>query len=100
MKQLKPNLFPFLISCQAGRRVSRNRITMLSSFIGHLFLVFGDLFFDDELRKHGDSVDSYTIIRYVDDIYISITFKEQDSNLRGARAKIDLRNQFNYVSTS
>ena len=43
---------------------------VISSFIGHLFLVFGDLFFDDELRKHGDSVDSYTIIRYVDDIYI------------------------------
>ena len=90
------SFFDFVSGGTSGIPQSDNNV--ISSFIGHLFLVFGDLFFDDELRKHGDSVDSYTIIRYVDDIYISITFKEQNSNLRGARAKIDLRNQFNSLA--
>ena len=90
------SFFNFVMGGTSGIPQSDNNV--ISSFIGHLFLVFGDLFFDDELRKHVDSVDSYTIIRYVDNIYISITFKEQDSNLTGARAKIDLRNQFNSLA--
>lgn len=55
---------------------------VISNFIGHLFLAFGDSFLDDELHKKNDSIESYAIIRYVDDIYISITFKEQDKDLR------------------
>ena len=90
------SFFNFVSGGTLGIPQSDNNV--ISSFIGHLFLIFGDLFLDDELRKHGDSVDSYKIIRYVDDICISITFKEQDSNLKDARAKINLRNQFNSLA--
>ena len=74
------SFFDFMSGGTSGIPQSNNNV--ISDFIGHLFLVFGDLFLDDELRKHGDSVDSYTIIRYVDDIYISIAFRGQDNDLK------------------
>ena len=73
------SFFDFVMGGTSGIPQSDNNI--ISDFIGYLFLVFGDLFLDDELNKHNNSVDNYTIIRYVDDIYISITFKEQDIDL-------------------
>ena len=90
------SFFNFVMGGMSGIPQSDNNV--ISNFIGHLFLVFGDLFLDDELRKHDDSVKKHTIIRYVDDIYISITFKEQDSNLKGDRVKFDLRNRFNSLA--
>ena len=80
--------FDFVMSGTSGIPQSDNNI--ISSFIGHLFLVFGDLFLDDELRKYDDLVDNYVIIRYADDVYISITFKEQGSDLSSAQS-IDFR---------
>ena len=74
------SFFNFVVGGTSGIPQSDNNV--ISDFIGYLFLVFGDLFFDDELRKNNDSVENYAIIRYVDDIYISITFREQDNNLR------------------
>ena len=74
------SFFDLIAGGTSGIPQSNNNV--ISDFIGHLFLVFGDLFLDDELRKHGDSVDSYTIIRYMDDIYISIVFREQDNDSR------------------
>lgn len=70
------SFFDFIASGGSGIPQSDNNI--ISSFIGHLFLVFGDLFLDDELRRHNDLVHKYAIIRYMDDIYISVTFKELD----------------------
>ena len=70
------SFFDFVMGGTSGIPQSDNNI--ISDFIGYLFLAFGDLFLDDELDKYSDSVDNYVIIRYVDDIYISITFKEQD----------------------
>ena len=70
------SFFDFVAGGTSGIPQSNNNV--ISDFIGHLFLIFGDLFLDDELRKNNDSVNSYAIIRYMDDIYISITFKEQD----------------------
>ncbi len=32
---------------------------------------------DDILKKHRDVIDKYKIIRYTDDIHISITFKKE-----------------------
>lgn len=49
---------------------------IISSFIAHLYLVFGDLYIEDEIRKYADFFDEYKIIRYVDDIFISLTFKQ------------------------
>ena len=43
---------------------------------------FADLFVDDELWENNDLIDNHTIIRYMDDTYISILFKEQANGLR------------------
>ena len=74
------SFFNFVVGGTLGIPQSDNNV--ISDFIGYLFLIFGDLFLDDELRKNNDSVENYAIIRYVDDIYISITFREQDKDLR------------------
>lgn len=74
------SFFNFVVGGTSGIPQSDNNV--ISNFIGHLFLAFGDSFLDDELHKKNDSIESYAIIRYVDDIYISITFKEQDNDLR------------------
>ena len=74
------SFFDFVAGGVSGIPQSDNNI--ISSFIGNLFLVFGDLYLDDELQKYADSVENHRIIRYVDDIYISITFKEQNGELR------------------
>ena len=74
------SFFDFVSGGATGIPQSDNNV--ISGFIGHLFLAFGDSFFDDELHKKSNSVENYAIIRYVDDIYISITFREQDNDLR------------------
>ncbi len=50
---------------------------MISSFLGYLYLVFGDLFIDGELRKKSEIIKAHKIFRYVDDIYILIKFKDE-----------------------
>lgn len=74
------SFFEFVACGTAGIPQSDNNI--ISDFIGNLYLAFGDLFLDDELCTSKDSVQNHAIIRYVDDIYISITFKGKDSDLR------------------
>ena len=77
------SFFDFVSSGTSGIPQSDNNI--VSGFIGHLFLAFGDLFIDDELWKgngHDGHVASHRIIRYMDDTYISITFKEQTDGLK------------------
>ena len=74
------SFFDFVVEGTSGIPQSDNNV--ISDFIGYLFLAFGDLFLDDELRKNNDSVENYAIIRYMDDIYISITFREPDNDLR------------------
>lgn len=74
------SFFDFVAGSKLGIPQSDNNI--ISHFIGHLFLVFGDLFLDEELRYNEESVESHAIIRYVDDLYISITFKKQDRDLK------------------
>ena len=81
------SFFDFVAGGTSGIPQSDNNV--VSSFIGHLFLVFGDLYLDDELLKHKNSFESHKIIRYMDDIYISITFKKQ---------AIDLRSSFNSLA--
>lgn len=74
------SFFDFVAGGTAGIPQSNNNI--ISNFIGHLFLSFGDIFLNDELQKYSDLLDSRSILRYMDDIYISLAFKEQDSDLR------------------
>jgi AbiA family abortive infection protein len=66
--------FQSIANGKSGIPQSDNNI--ISSFIGYLYLVFGDLFIDDILKKNRDVIDSHKIIRYTDDIYISITFRQ------------------------
>jgi AbiA family abortive infection protein len=49
---------------------------IISNFIGYLYLVFGDLFIEEEIEKHLNLIDTYQITRYMDDYYISLIFKE------------------------
>jgi AbiA family abortive infection protein len=70
-------LFQFLVKNKSGIPQSDNNI--ISSFIGYLYLVFGDLFIDNILRAERNIIDSYKIIRYTDDIYVSLTFRSNIS---------------------
>lgn len=79
--------FDFLANGGSGIPQSDNEI--LSNFIGYLYLAFGDLLIEDELRKGDDVVDKYRLIRYVDDIHISITFK----------GSVNKRNREEYVES-
>ena len=74
------SFFDFVAGGTSGILQSDRNI--ISDFIGHLFLSFGDILLDDELQKHSDLLDDRSIIRYMDDIYISLVFKEQDNDLR------------------
>lgn len=67
-------LFQFMANGKSGIPQADNNI--MSSFIGYLYLVFGDLFIDEVLINNSNVIDSHKIIRYTDDIYISITFKK------------------------
>jgi len=65
--------FHFLMNQNSGIPQSENNI--ISGFIGYLYLAFGDFILDNILASHRDFIDDYKILRYVDDICISITFK-------------------------
>ena len=83
------SFFNFVACGTSGIPQSDNNI--ISDFIGNLYLVFGDLFLDDELCDNKDSVENHAIIRYVDDIYVSITFKESGDNLRANFSPLAVR---------
>ena len=67
----------FIQSYKLGIPQSDNDI--ISSFIGYLYLVFGDLFIEQETEKHLGFVETYHVNRYMDDYYISLIFKENIS---------------------
>jgi len=70
---------------------------IISNFISHLYLTFGDLIIEDsiiELNSKYEIVVDYKIIRYVDDIYISIDFKKY--NKFELEYSADTRNGFIY----
>jgi AbiA family abortive infection protein len=67
-------LFQFISNGKSGIPQSDNNI--ISNFIGYLYLVFGDLFIDNMLKTYRDYIEVYKIIRYTDDIHISMTFKQ------------------------
>lgn len=75
------SFFDFVACGTSGIPQSDNNI--ISDFIGYLYLAFGDLFLDDELCHNRDSIENHAVLRYVDDIYVSVIFKGKDSDLRG-----------------
>ena len=90
------SFFEFAASGSVGIPQSQNNV--VSSLIGHLYLVFGDSILNDKLLNDNNLVESYDIIRYVDDINISITFKQKDSELGDTRNLFRLRDSFNSLA--
>lgn len=90
------SFFEFVASGAIGIPQSQNNV--VSSFIGHLYLVFGDSILNDKLLHDNDLVECYDIIRYVDDIHIAITFKHKDSELESERSLYRLRDNFNSLA--
>ena len=66
--------YDFLASGRNGIPQADNDIS--SSFIGYLYLVFGDLFLDQKLSSLKTVLKDYSIIRYMDDMYLSIEFQK------------------------
>lgn len=66
--------FRFLANDRRGIPQADNSI--ISSIIGYLYLIFGDLLIDGELRKDPEVLERFKIIRYVDDIYVSLKFRD------------------------
>jgi len=67
--------FFFRYLAQDGLGIPQSDNIIMSSFLGYLYLVFGDLLIETELFKFDEIVEGYKIIRFVDDIFISIQFK-------------------------
>jgi AbiA family abortive infection protein len=66
--------FEFVSRGRSGIPQSDNDV--VSSFLGHLFLCFGDLAIDDEIRFMGSGVlRSHEILRYMDDTYLVLNFQ-------------------------
>lgn len=68
--------FFFRFLSNDGLGIPQSNNSLISSFIGYLYLVFGDLLIENELYKDLDVIEDYKVARYVDDIFISIKFKE------------------------
>ena len=67
--------FDFIVSGRIGIPQADNDI--LSSFIGHLYLIFSDLLLDQEICKDSAVVKEHSIVRYMDDMYIVVSFHNQ-----------------------
>jgi AbiA family abortive infection protein len=66
--------FRFLANDRLGIPQSDN--SLISSVLGYLYLIFGDLYIENELLKDPEVLEQYRIIRYVDDIFVSLKFKD------------------------
>lgn len=69
--------FEFMANGKLGVPQSDNDI--VSSYVGYLYLVFGDLLLEQEICKNTKIIKSHKITRYMDDIYISVLFKGEVS---------------------
>ena len=67
--------FFFRFLANDGFGIPQSDNSLISSVIGYLYLMFGDLYVDSELRKDLEVLERYKIIRYVDDIFILLKFK-------------------------
>lgn len=69
------SFFNFISNGRSG--IPQNDNDVISSFIGYLYLVFGDLLIDEEIGKAQAPLKEYSIIRYMDDMYISLEFEQE-----------------------
>lgn len=68
--------FFFRFLANSGYGIPQSDNCIVSSFIGYLYLVFGDLLIEEELRRDRKLVKDYLLTRYVDDVFLSVTFKD------------------------
>lgn len=68
------SFFNYLAKGKSGIPQADNDI--VSSFIGYLYFTFADMMIDDELNKDNQNILTHKIIRYMDDVYVSVEFKE------------------------
>lgn len=77
---------------------------VISSFIGYLYLVLGDLYIEDSIneikRAYPDLLKEYKIIRYVDDIHISLDFysPKYDAKVQSIKESKFLYDLLNLIS--
>jgi AbiA family abortive infection protein len=75
-RELITFFFHFISNGEPG--IPQSYSNVISNFIGYLYLIFGDLIIVDcinELNSSWKVVDQQKVLRYVDDTYISLTFK-------------------------
>jgi AbiA family abortive infection protein len=68
------SFFSFVTSFKGGLPQTDNDVC--SNFLGWLYLIFSDLKIDDELKSAGLFLKEYKLIRYVDDHFIILTFRD------------------------
>jgi AbiA family abortive infection protein len=66
------SFFNYLAKGKSGIPQADNDI--VSSFIGYLYLTFADMMIDDELNQDSQNILNHKIIRYMDDVYVSVEF--------------------------
>jgi AbiA family abortive infection protein len=66
------SFFEYMLHSNHGIPIADNDI--IASFLGNLYLMFGDLGIDNVLRSHCHDIESFEIVRYVDDIYVAVNF--------------------------
>lgn len=67
--------YKFISSKEEGIPIMENGI--ISNFLGNLYLMFAEIEILDVIKeKYSTYLESYKIIRYVDDIFFSLEFKE------------------------
>ncbi|MFH1185120.1 MAG: AbiA family abortive infection protein [Chloroflexota bacterium] len=81
------SFYHFLAGASKGIPQADNDVC--SNFMGFLYLVFGDLTLDQRIAALGKVVKDWAVIRYVDDIYISISF-DRRTNRREREAAANL----------
>lgn len=65
----------------------------MNSFIGYLYLCFADIGIVDKIKKeYDDLIENIKLIRYVDDIYVFLEFKEERSS-----EKLEVIKVLNYI---
>ena len=48
---------------------------IISSYLGYLYMIFGDMLIEQVILKYSDSLKKHAVIRYMDDIYVSLEFE-------------------------
>jgi AbiA family abortive infection protein len=68
------SFFAFMSAFKGGLPQTDNDVC--SNFLGWLYLVFSDLKIDDELKLSGLFLKDYQLVRYVDDHFLILTFRD------------------------